>query len=115
MAVIQARQNGYQTSCVQVGQQAQQLLELLDEEAAAANDLQRLFQSADRFPTVFQRRRAVADCQAGLEALLPSLRRLLRLPRLAFTSVHNQGDFLVEVPADQAGIPQACFCSSRTS
>lgn len=58
----------------------------------------------------------MADCQAGLEALLPSLRRLLRLPRLAFTSVHNQGDFLVEVPADQAGVPQACHfgCSHLT-
>ncbi len=95
-----------------MGQQAQQLLEVLDEEAAAVNDLQRLFTSAQRFPEVFQRRQAVADCEAGLQGLLPPLRRLLRLPRLAFTSVHNQGDFLVEVPVDQAGIPQACSPSN---
>lgn len=34
------------------------------------------------------------------------LRRTLRLPRLDYVSVQNQGDFLIEVPADRKDIPR---------
>lgn len=38
--------------------------------------------------------------------LLPVLRKTLRLPRLDYVSVQNQGDFLIEVPADRKDIPR---------
>ena len=38
--------------------------------------------------------------------LLPVLRRTLRLPRLEYTSIMNQGDFLIEVPSDRKDIPR---------
>ena len=41
--------------------------------------------------------------QAGL---LPVLRKTLRLPRLEYTSIMNQGDFLIEVPSDRNDIPR---------
>lgn len=34
------------------------------------------------------------------------LRKTLRLPRLDYVSVQNQGDFLIEVPADRKDIPR---------
>lgn len=47
--------------------------------------------------------RGVMHVQAGL---LPVLRRTLRLPRLEYTSIMNQGDFLIEVPSDREDIPR---------
>lgn len=38
--------------------------------------------------------------------LLPVLRKTLGLPRLDYVSVQNQGDFLIEVPADRQDIPR---------
>ena len=34
------------------------------------------------------------------------LRKVLRLPRLEYTSIMNQGDFLIEVPSDRTDIPR---------
>ena len=39
-------------------------------------------------------------------ALLPVLRKALRLPRLEYVSVQNQGDFLIEVPAERKDVPK---------
>jgi len=41
--------------------------------------------------------------QAGL---LPVLRKTLRLPRLEYKSIMNQGDFLIEVPSEREDIPR---------
>ena len=41
-----------------------------------------------------------------LQALLPALRKQLRLPRLEYVSIQNQGDWMIEVPADRRDIPQ---------
>ena len=58
---------------------------------------------------LFMSRAHMPACvQAGLEGLLPQLRKTLKLPRLEFTSIVNQGDWLVEVPADMASIPRVC-------
>lgn len=38
--------------------------------------------------------------------LLPVLRRTLGLPRLDYVSVQNQGDYLIEVPADRTDVPK---------
>ena len=46
--------------------------------------------------------------QAELQGLLPKLRKVLKMPRLEFTSIVNQGDWLVEVPADMGSIPRVC-------
>lgn len=40
-----------------------------------------------------------------LQGLLPGLRKQLRLPRLEYVSVQNQGDWMIEVPADRRDIP----------
>ena len=45
--------------------------------------------------------------------LLPVLRRTLRLPRLEYTSIMNQGDFLIEVPSDRKDIPRVCCCAAH--
>lgn len=40
-----------------------------------------------------------------MQALLPALRKQLRLPRLEYVSIQNQGDWMIEVPADRRDIP----------
>ena len=37
----------------------------------------------------------------------------LRLPRLEYVSVQNQGDFLVEVPAEREDVPQVLSRQSQ--
>ena len=37
------------------------------------------------------------------------LRKVLRLPRLEYTSIMNQGDFLIEVPSDRTDIPRVSW------
>lgn len=44
--------------------------------------------------------------------LLPKLRKILRLPRLEYRSIMNQGDFLIEVSSEREDIPRvSCWCS----
>ncbi|KAK9916549.1 hypothetical protein WJX75_003960 [Coccomyxa subellipsoidea] len=90
----------------EVAEAAYEMLSVMDEEAAAANNKIDLFISEERFPEVFEARQGVADADAGLAKLLPVLRKTLRLPRLEYVSVQNQGDFLIEVPADRKDIPR---------
>ena len=42
-----------------------------------------------------------------LQGLLPALRKQLRLPRLEYVSIVNQGDYMIEVPAERSDIPRA--------
>ncbi len=90
----------------QVAKAALDRLGALHEDAAAANDKLHLFASEDRFSRVFQLAAALADAEAALEGLLPGLRRQLGLPRLAYISLANQGDYLIEVPADRRDVPK---------
>lgn len=79
---------------------------MLHEDAAAQNDKLHLFASEGRFPRVFELAAELANAEAELEGLLPALRRLLGLPRLAYISLANQGDYLIEVPADRRDVPK---------
>lgn len=42
-----------------------------------------------------------------VQGLLPMLRKRLRLPRLEYISIANQGDYMIEVPTDRSDIPRA--------
>ncbi len=44
--------------------------------------------------------------------LLPVLRKALRLPRLDYVSVQNQGDYLIEVPAERKDVPRVLLLTS---
>lgn len=60
---------------LQVAEAAYEMLSVMDEEAAAANNKIDLFISEERFPEVFEARQGVADADAGLvraPCLLPS-------------------------------------------
>ena len=94
---------------VQVARAALELLAVLHDDGAAQNDKLHLFASEDRFPRVFERAAELADAEAALEGLLPGLRRLLGLPRLAYISLANQGDYLIEVPADRRDVPKVVY------
>ena len=94
---------------MQVARAALEMLGVLHEDAAAQNDKLHLFASEERFPRVFQLAAELADAEAALEGLLPGLRKQLGLPRLAYISLANQGDYLVEVPADRRDVPKVRF------
>ena len=85
---------------------ARDLLAVLHEAAAEQNDKLHLFADAERFPEVFRQAAAVTDTKDQLSGLLPVLRKQLRLPRLEYVSLVNQGDYLVEVPSDRRDIPK---------
>ena len=89
-----------------MGESARDMLALIHASAAERNDKVGLFKSRQRFPEVFERRGAVNDCEAALSALLPQLAKALRVPRLEYKSVQNQGDFLIEVDATRTDVPK---------
>lgn len=82
------------------------MLGVLNETAAFSNDQLGLFASADRFPRVFAAKKEMEEAEAGLQGLLPELRKRLRLPRLDFVSVQNQGTYLIEVPVERKDVPK---------
>ena len=105
-------------NCVQVAKAALEMLGVLHEDAAAQNDKLHLFASEEQFQRVFQLAAELAEAEAALEGLLPGLRKLLGLPRLAYISLANQGDYLIEVPADRRDVPKVgvdaalhCMCN----
>lgn len=52
--------------CLQVAEAAYEMLSVMDEEAAAANNKIDLFISEERFPEVFEARQEVANADKGL-------------------------------------------------
>lgn len=55
---------------------------------------------SDRFPEVQRWRGEVAAAEAGLGGLLPAFRRTLQISSLQFMSLHNAGEYLLEVPTE---------------
>ncbi|KAI8469096.1 MAG: muts domain V-domain-containing protein [Monoraphidium minutum] len=92
-------------------------LAVLSEGAARSNDFLSLFASRGRFPEVFERAEAVAAAAAHLQGLLPQLARAAGVPasRMRYVSIQNQGDYLVELPADRDSVPTGWekVCSTK--
>ena len=65
-------------------------LGLLNREAAAENDMLRLFASRERFPGVHQRHAELAAAEAALQDLLPGLAKLAGTHKLTYKSIQNQ-------------------------
>lgn len=82
------------------------MLSLIDEAAAAQNDRIGLVRCPERFPAVFSCRESLAGCENTLAGLLPAISKQMRLPRLEYKSIMNQGDYLIEVDADRKDIPR---------
>ena len=53
----------------------------------------------------------VANAETALQDILKDLRRQLRLPSLEYKTVQNQGEYLIEVPAERVDVPKVC-CSA---
>ncbi len=99
--------SGIAWGCLQAADAAADMLSQLDAAAAERNDKVDLFHNAERFPGVAERRAALGACKAALAELLPLLARRLRVPRLEYKSIMNQGDYLIEVDVDRTDIPKA--------
>ena len=76
------------------------LLELIDEQAAAAGDKLALMREGAGWTEVDQRRGDLAAARGRLGDELPGIRKTLGMPRLEYSSIFNQGDYLVDVPND---------------
>ncbi|CAM6048304.1 unnamed protein product [Sphagnum compactum] len=88
-------------SSMTMSEHAAQLLLALNTDAAASGDKLNLFLcEGGRFPQVAKCRVAIKAAEQQLDDFLPSLRKLLRMPRLEFLSVAGT-THLVEVPAAQ--------------
>lgn len=101
-----------QTLIAQVGDVATDLLRLIDVSAAEQNDKVGLLKDRDRFPEVHACRTALEDCELDLADLLPKIARLLRVPRLEYKTIMNQGDYLIEVDALRTDIPKVALHSA---
>ena len=64
---------------------------------------------------VFERAEAVVQAEAHLQGLLPQLARSAGVGRLSYVSIQNQGDWLVELPADRTSVPAGWekVCSTK--
>ena len=96
---------------LQAGDAAREMLALIHEDAAEQNNKIGLFKSHQRFPKVFQQRQELSVCEDTLAGLLPALAKELRVPRLEFVSMQNQGDYLIEVDASRKDVPKVCLFS----
>lgn len=56
-------------------------------------------------PQVFGCRAAVAAAEAHLQGLLPQLASSAGVRSLSYVSIQNQGNYLVELPAARADVP----------
>ena len=74
----------------------------LDTAAAAGSNRVALLACAAAFPRTASGKDAVAAADSALQGLLPALRAEARAPGLQYVHVHNQGDYLVELPAGAA-------------
>ena len=88
---------------------AKELLQLIDESAAEQNDKVGFLRDKTKFPEVCACRAALEDCEFDLADLLPKIARLLRVPRLEYKSLMNQGDYLIELDALRTDIPKVLF------
>ncbi|KAI7838548.1 hypothetical protein COHA_007691 [Chlorella ohadii] len=79
---------------------AQEMLGSLDLQAAEKNDKLHVLKDSERFPEMQRWRGEVAAAEKALADLLPSYRRQLQISSLQFMSLHNVGDYLVEVPTE---------------
>ena len=79
----------------QVAATVDDALGALDQTAAKANSKETVFSSRSRFPIVFEKADAVTAAEAALQALLPALRRQLRIPSLTYVHPANQGALYV--------------------
>ena len=82
------------------------MLSVIDETAAEQNDKIGFLRDKAQFPEVCSCRSAVEDCELDLADLLPKIARLIRVPRLEYKSLLNQGDYLIEVDAMRTDIPK---------
>ena len=79
---------------------------MIDATAAEQNDKIGFLRDKQKFPEVCACRAAVEDRQLDLADLLPKIARLIRVPRLEYKSIMNQGDYLIEVDALRTDIPK---------
>jgi hypothetical protein len=76
----------------QVTDTVEMALGVLSEGSAKSNDKQAVFADRSRFPAIFDKADAVAAADEALLALLPPLRKQLRLPALCYVHPANQGE-----------------------
>ena len=76
---------------------AAETLASIDTTAAASGDMLKLFVDDARFPEVAAKRTALTAAEASLEELRPQLAATLNVRAVAYVSVANQGEYLVEV------------------
>lgn len=82
------------------------MLQMIDATAAEQNDKIGFLRDKQKFPEVCACREAVEDRELDLADLLPKIARLIRVPRLEYKSIMNQGDYLIEVDALRTDIPK---------
>ena len=81
-------------------QAAQSILSSLDANAASRGDLLSIFTDPEEFPTVEARRKEVVAAEVALEGLRPAMAVALHVRSVAYVTVANQGEYLVEVPLE---------------
>eukprot|EP00884_Botryococcus_braunii_P017424 jgi/Botrbrau1/4365/Bobra.105_2s0012.1 len=89
-----------------VARSAKDLLAMIDEPAAAANDKVALLTCEARFPKLFRARERLRDSEKALLGLLPQLRKQLGMPRLDYCTIQNQGSYMIEIPVERTDIPK---------
>lgn len=78
------------------------LTRTIDVHAASSNDIINLFVDEEEFSDVFEKQREVSIAEESLKNLLPQLANELGMgnQRVEYVHVHNQGEYLIEIPAD---------------
>jgi DNA mismatch repair protein MSH3 len=79
----------------------------LDAKAAREDDKRKMFTCHATFPKVFERVMQIRAAKQDLQDLLPGFASLLQVRALKYTSIQNQGNYLIELPENQAGVPES--------
>ena len=94
-----------------------EVLQVLDVEAARRNDKGKVFLCAGTFPKIHEHLRKIRGIRRDLLDLLPHFQNVLQLSRpIGYKSIQNQGDYLIELPEDFVGVPETWIkvCATKT-
>ncbi|GMH38216.1 hypothetical protein BSKO_06100 [Bryopsis sp. KO-2023] len=84
---------------------AREMLASIDVAKAKDNDSVEMFVREDRFPEVIGAKLRVRNAEKQLERILPQLAKQVRMCKLSYVSIQNQGHHLVELPKGHKQVP----------
>ncbi len=88
---------------------AQDIAASLHKDACLKNDMVMVFQDANKYIHVAEKKAIVAQHEKSLEDLKPALAKSLGVASVEYVKIQNQGEYLIEVPVNMEKRVPSCW------